>query len=76
VLRHAFAAQARRYTPRRPERTDLYKLVSEHLNDFLRTARDEHERGLPRYVEQELRAYLDRGLAARGFVHAASPARR
>jgi hypothetical protein len=73
VLRHAFAAHARRYSPRRPdrpERTDLYRLVAEHLEDFLGTARDAHERPLPRYVEQELRAYLDCGILAHGFVHA------
>jgi len=70
VLRHAFAEKARRYTPRRPERTDLYKLVAEHVEDLLRAARDQHERGLPRYVEQELRACLDCGIPAHGFVHA------
>jgi hypothetical protein len=47
-----------------------YRLVSEHLEELLRTAREEHERGLPRYVEQEIRAYLDCGIVAHGFVHA------
>jgi len=51
-----------RYEPRRPERTLLYRLVSEHLETFLEHAHDSHARGLPKYVEQELRRYLRCGI--------------
>ncbi len=39
-------------------------LVGAHLESFLASAREEHERGLPRYVEAELRAYLRCGIHA------------
>jgi hypothetical protein len=36
----------------------LHALVREHLSDFLRESRERSDRGLPRYVERELRGYL------------------
>jgi len=59
VLRHAYQSETRRYTPRRPERTLLYRVVSENLDTLLRTAREQNESGigLPKYVEQEFREY-------------------
>jgi hypothetical protein len=41
----------------------------QHLETFLATAREVHERGLPRYVG-ELRAYLRCGIHAHGFLRA------
>jgi hypothetical protein len=49
------------YERRRPERTLLHRLVSEHLDTFLATFREAHDKPLPRYVEKELRAFLDCG---------------
>jgi hypothetical protein len=50
-----------------PEKTPLYKIVSEHLETFLAEAREQYDGGLPRYVEQELRAYLSCGILVRGL---------
>ena len=46
VLRHAYQSETRRYTPRCPERTLLYRTVAENLEIMLRTAREQHESGL------------------------------
>ena len=51
------------YARRDPEKTLLYHLVQEHLESFLA----EHP-GLPTYVEEEFRRYLDCGILAKGFV--------
>jgi hypothetical protein len=53
------------YEQRRPETTALYRLIATHLETFLAEARAAHERGVPRYVERELRAYLACGIHAR-----------
>ncbi len=58
------------YRQHDPRETLLYGLVSEHLEPFLAEVREQHERGLPDYVEQELRAYLQCGLHAFGFGRA------
>jgi hypothetical protein len=55
---------------RRPTETALYALVRDHLKTFLAYARERYERGLPRYVEEELRAYLKCGVFAHGIVRA------
>ncbi len=75
VLGHAIrsraavvAALASPYAPRRPTETALYALVREHLETFVSWARETYEKPLPRYVEQELRAYLKCGVFAHGFV--------
>jgi len=44
--------------------------VQQHLEAFLEEARERYARGLPRYVEQELRAYLKCGILAHGFARA------
>jgi hypothetical protein len=46
----------------------LYRLIAGHLETFLAQAREAYQRGLPRYVEQELRAYLACGIHAHGFI--------
>jgi hypothetical protein len=45
-------------------------VVREQLETFLEAARarSAHGRGLPAYVERELRAYVDCGILARGFA--------
>ena len=64
----AVAALAPAYAPRRPTETVLYGLVRQHLESFLGFAREQYDGGLPRYVEQELRAYLKCGLFSEGFT--------
>jgi hypothetical protein len=62
------AALAPAYCPHRPTETALYRVVSEHLETFLAHARETYSKPPPRYVEEELRAYLDCGIFARGFT--------
>jgi len=68
--RHAGASCAplAGYQRREPEKTLLHQVVCEWLETFLEAARDRsaHGRGLPAFVERELRAYLDCGILARG----------
>ncbi len=66
----ALRETAGRYRQHDPRETVLYGLVAEHLEPFLAEVREQHERGLPDYVEQELRAYLECGIHAFGFGRA------
>jgi hypothetical protein len=68
------AALAPAYAPRRPTETVLHGLVRQHLESFLDHTREHYEGGLPRYVEQELRAYLACGDFSRGFTRLACEA--
>ena len=43
-------------------------MVKEHLDDFLRYARDEYNAPVPKYVESEFRNYLACGDFSRGFT--------
>jgi hypothetical protein len=58
------------YQRHEPEKTDLHKIVSEHLETFLREVRAHYEKPLPKYVEKELRDYLRCGLLQHGFAKA------
>lgn len=58
------AALAPAYAPRRSTETVLYALVRHNLESFLAYACQHYDKGLPRYVEQELRAFLKCGLFA------------
>jgi hypothetical protein len=55
------------YTPHHPEQTFLHRMISEHLETFLAQSVD---RGhpVPRFVEQEFRAFLRCGVLAHGFL--------
>ena len=55
------------YRPRRPEESVLYGVVAGNLESFLER-QQERGRVVPRFVERELRAFLDCGVLARGFV--------
>jgi hypothetical protein len=55
------------YYPRRPEESVLYSVVAGHLETFLARQR-ERGRLVPRFVERELRSFLDCGILARGFL--------
>ncbi len=50
-----------------PERTLLYEVVRENLESFLAEARSQ-DQPAPRFVEQELRAFLRRGVLAHDFL--------
>ncbi|MFI5302922.1 MAG: transposase zinc-binding domain-containing protein [Polyangiales bacterium] len=64
------AALAPAYAPRRPTKTVLHSLVRQHLESFLAYAREHYDGGIPRYVENELRAYLKCGVFSEGFTRA------
>jgi len=55
------------YRPRRPEESVLYGVVAGNLETFLARQR-ERGRLVPRFVERELRAFLDCGILVRGFL--------
>ena len=55
------------YRPRNPEENPLYGVVSRYLETYLAKQR-ERERPVPRFVERELRAFLDCGVLAKGFL--------
>ena len=55
------------YLPRNPEDNPLYGVVSRHLETYL-SKQSEHERPVPRFVERELRAFLECGVLANGFL--------
>ena len=55
------------YRPRNPEDNPLYGIVSRHLETYL-AQQNERERPVPRFVERELRAFLDCGVLAKGFL--------
>jgi hypothetical protein len=60
-------ADALAYQRRKPEDTVLYRAVQQNLETFLASAQ-EQARVVPRFVERELRAFLDCGLLCRGFL--------
>ena len=54
---------------REPERGALHQVLLAHLETFLERARaPDAGHGLPRFVERELRRYLECGLLAHGFA--------
>ena len=53
------------FIPRNPADGFLYNVVAEHLETFLARQR-RRERIVPRFVERELRKFLDCGILARG----------
>ncbi len=63
------------YQRREPEKTLLHQVVREQLETFLAAAREKsaHGRGLPAFVERDLRAYLASGMLARGFARVRCP---
>jgi hypothetical protein len=55
------------YQQRRPEESVLYRAVAENLESFL-ARQQERGRVVPRFVENDLRDFLDCGILERGFV--------
>jgi hypothetical protein len=58
------------YQRHEPEKTVLYKIVSEYLETFLEEVRDHYDKPLPKYVAKELREFLKCGLLQYGFAKA------
>lgn len=56
------------YHLRRPETGVLYKVISENLETFIARSGMIDHRGIPEYVEQEFRSYLECGILAYGFI--------
>ena len=56
------------YAPRRPQETVLYGLVKAHWRDLVQHARETYTAPLPKYVVEELQAYLSCGDLSSGFV--------
>jgi hypothetical protein len=67
VRRFGICEAAFEYQPRRPEESVLYRAVAENLESFL-ALQQERGRVLPRFVENDLRDFLDCGILERGFV--------
>jgi hypothetical protein len=61
-------ASPQSYQRHEPEGTALYRVVADNLETFLAEARERHDKGLPRYVEKELRQFLNCGILSRGYV--------
>ncbi len=55
------------YSPRDPAGSILYGVVAGHLESFLER-QHKRDRTVPRFVERELRAFLDCGILANGFL--------
>src|SRR4051812_9794379 len=57
------------YEPRHPEQGPLYQIVHDHFETFrVQAARLGDGEGLPRFVEQEFREFLQCGWLAGGFA--------
>ena len=63
------------YRRHEPENTVLHQIVREHLNTFLELAdaRSGEGRGLPRYVKNAFRSFLECGILAYGFARLRCP---
>lgn len=55
------------YTRPHPEESILYGVVAENLQTFL-AMQQQRDRVVPRFVERELRSFLECGILAHGFI--------
>ena len=60
------------YLPRSAHTTSLYRVVSDERETFLSEAQD-RGRAVPRFVERELRAFLECGIPQHGFMRVRCP---
>ena len=68
-LRSRVAAPSTTYEPRRPAQGALYQIVRDHFETFRAQAASLRDgEGLPRFVEQEFRDFLQCGWLAGGFA--------
>jgi len=65
--RSAMQGAAFEYVPRNPEASVLYGVVAEQLETFL-ARQQARDRPVPKFVEDEFRAFLDCGVLAQGFI--------
>jgi hypothetical protein len=63
----AICETAADYRPRNPAESILYRVVAAELENFLERQRL-RDRQVPRFVQRELRSFLDCGILARGFL--------
>ncbi len=56
------------YARRRPERTPLYRIVQDNLDTLYAAIEQGFTSELPKFVTDELEAFLDCGIASRGFA--------
>jgi len=61
------AEKCHTYSRRRPENTNCYQVVAQHLETF-RAEQEQDGVGLPSYVYKEFDAYLKCGILAHGFL--------
>ena len=61
------------YARHEPETTLLYRVVREHLGDFLGLASERSRHPLPRYVVNEFNEYMRCGILEHGFGRARCP---
>ena len=65
----AMPLSAADYRPRDAEHAVLYRVIDEHLEAFLETAKGQADGSpLPQFVEQEFRDFLTCGVLAHGFA--------
>jgi hypothetical protein len=58
------------YTRRQPDKTALYQVLQQHLLTFEQQWTDAASgRTLPKFVTDELHAYMSCGILGRGFAH-------
>jgi hypothetical protein len=58
------------YSRRQPEKTALYKVLQQHLLTFEQQWTDQASgKTLPKFVTDELHAFMDCGVLGRGFAH-------
>jgi hypothetical protein len=63
------SARSTSYEPRCPAQSALYQIVHDHFETFRAQAASLRDReGLPRFVEEELRSFLQCGWLAGGFA--------
>ena len=65
VFGNSCGAGGRSYARRKPEASDLYRVVQQELETFFAAA-SARERPVPRFVERELRAFRRCGILAYG----------
>ncbi len=62
----AICETAADHHPRNPAESILYRMVAAELENFLESQR-QRDRQVARFVERELRSFLDCGILVRGF---------
>jgi hypothetical protein len=56
------------YVTRRPEKTILYDVIRKNIETFLNNANSSDYNGIPKFIKNEFRSYLQCGIHAYGFL--------